>query len=310
MATTSKSGRTHYSFEKKALIHAKYRTCKSSKDRERVVEEHNIGTIQKLYNLASRIDATRPHAGSTDDWAADDGYSPERDYARLYLRDDYEAIEWTEDDDRVMVDHFGKTRIEELGVFLSRSETAVAYRARVLGLRNIPKYYDIKKVAPWLGIRVSDLLQLKRFGLEVFPCCDARGTVQITLVSTTSLARALLFRGLWKRLVDKFDADEIFIRDIIESIVDLQKGEAVWEPNPWVSHGHTSLNPYSSTCFGLFFDGHDSKMVGDDLDPRDLSPSVDVTSDYWRRGANGQDNSNQELVELESVVEEAELLPS
>lgn len=304
MSKEEKTGRTHYSFEKKALIHAKYRTCKSTQDRERVVAEHDIGTIQKLYNLASRIDATRPHAGSTEDWAADYGYSAERDYTRLYLRDDPETLQWTADDDRVITEHFGKTKIEDIGVFLSRSESAVAYRARELGMRNIPKYYDIKKVAPWLGIRVADVIKLEKFGLEVFPCCNSRGKVTIILVSTTSLARALLYAGIWKRLVDKFDADQFFIRDIVESVIALQRGQAVWEPNPWVSHGHTSLNPYSSTCFGLFFDGQDSKMVGDDLDPRDLHPQANVTSDYWRRGANGRDDSDQQLAALEEIVAE------
>jgi len=300
LTTTSKSERTHYSFEKKALIHAKYRTCKSGPDRLRVVREHDIGSIQRLYNLASRIDATRRHAGSSDDWADDDGYMASKDYARLYLRDSFKDLNWSEDDDRVMIDHFGRTPIEDIGLFLSRSETAVAYRARVLGLRNIPKYYDIKKVAPWLGIRVQDLLLMKKIGLEVFPCCDQSGEVKITLVSITSLARCLLFKGLWKRLVDKYDADEFFIRDVVASIVALQKGTAVWEPNSWVSHGHTSLNPYSYTCFGLFFDGNDTQMVGHDLDPRDLHPSLDITGDYWRRGENGKDTSDDQLEELEA----------
>lgn len=283
-------------------MHVCYPICKSPADRERLAADEGIGSLQKLYNMASRIDATRAHAGSTEDWMADDGYDATQDWSRLYLRDDPETLTWSEDDDRFLNEHYGKTKIEEIGVFLNRSETAVAYRVRELGLRNVPKYYDIRKVAPWLGLKVSDVLLLTRMGLEAFPCCDPSGQIRITLVSTTSLARTLLRGRLWKRLVDKYDADEFFVRDIIESIVALQKEEAVWEPSPWVSHGRVSLNPYSETCFGLFYDGFDEKMAGDDLDPRDLHPDAQVTSDYWRRGENGTDDSTEQLGTVTDVL--------
>lgn len=294
----SQQSRAQYSPETKARVHVCYPICKSPEDRKRLAEDEDIGSLQKLYNMASRIDATRAHAGSSEDWMADDGYDATQDWARLYLRDDPETVTWSKDDDRFLRDHFGRTKIEEIGVFLNRSETAVAYRVRELGLRNIPKYYDIRKVAPWLGLKVSDVMLMTKIGLEVFPCCNAEGEIKITLVSTTSLARTLLRGRLWKRLVDKYDADEFFIRDIIESIVALQKGEAVWEPSPWVSHGRVSLNPYSETCFGLFYDGYDEKMAGDDLDPRDLHPRAKVTSDNWRRGENGTDDSDEQLKTL------------
>ena len=286
------------------MIRACYPMCRSPEDRQLLADMYGIGSIQKLYNLASRIDATRPHAGSSEDWTAEDGYDPTRDFPRLYLRDDPNSLVWDQDADRFLRDHFGKTLIEGLAMFLQRSESAVAYRARIMGFRNVPKYYDLRKVAPWLGVQASDVLLMTKLGLEVFPCCDAKGQIKITLVSTTSLARVLLRGRLWKRLLDKRDADEFFIRDIVESIVSLQKENAVWEPNPWVSHGHTSLNPYSETCFGLFYNGYDEKMAGDDLDPRDLSPRSGVTSDYWRRGANGNDDSEKQLEVIGTLIKE------
>ena len=298
----SQQSRAQYSPETKARVHVCYPICKSPADRQRLADDENIGSLQKLYNMASRIDATRAHAGSTEDWMADDGYDATEDWARLYLRDDPNAVSWNADDDRFLREHFGKTKIEEIGVFLNRSETAVAYRVRQLRLRNIPKYYDIRKVAPWLGLKVSDVLLMTKLGLDVFPCCNADGEIKITLVSTTSLARTLLRGRLWKRLVDKYDADEFFIRDVIESVVALQKGEAVWEPSPRVSHGRVSLNPYSETCFGLFYDGFDEKMAGDDLDPRDLHPDARVTSDDWRRGENGSDDSDEQLATVDKSL--------
>jgi hypothetical protein len=301
------SNRAQYSDETKATVRAKYPLCKTPDDRDKLARECGIGSRQKLYNLASRLVATRPHTNSHVEWSGEDAaYDATRDDSRLYLRDDPDKLSWSADDDRYLREHFGRTFVEAIGFMLNRTETAVSYRARELGLRNIPRYYDAKKVAAWLGISMRDLLLLSRRGLDIFPCTDRYGKLKITLVSTTSLARVLLRDRLWKRLVDKFDADQFFVKDIIESIVALQREEAVWEPNSWVSHGHVSLNPFSEACFGWFYDGHDRKMAGADLDPRDLSPSANVTSDYWRRGANGQPAFERELAEL---ADEPELAP-
>jgi hypothetical protein len=323
---SNQQSRAQYSAETKAMVHACYPLCRTPADRDRLARDYDIESTQKLYNLASRINATRPHAGSSDDWTAEDGYDATRDYTRLYIRDNPDKLRWSKDDDRFIREHFGRTKIEAMGVFLRRSETAISYRARTLGLRNVPKYYDVRKVAPWLGLSISDLMLLTKFGLEVFPCTDVTGQVRITLVSTVSLARTLVRGRLWKRLVDRYDADRFFIKDIMESIVSLQKGSAVWEPNAWVSHGHVSLNPFSETCFGLFYDGYDSKMSGDkftprdlapnkvksinpntfdldqSLDPRDLSPDANVVSDDWRRGENGQDDSEDQLKTIDKEL--------
>lgn len=297
-AAKKSPSRAQYSPAKKAAVAIFYPLTSTPEDRDRLVEMLDVESRQKMYNLASRIGATRPHANSQQELTSDTGYDPTLDMSRLFLRDDPEKLVWTKDDDRYLRRHFGRTFIEAIGVFLNRSETAVAYRARKLGLRNVPKYYDVRKVAPWLGLSLSDFFLLTRFGLELFPCTDRNGKLKITLVSTTSLARVLVRRRLWKRLVDRRDADIIFIRDVLESIAELQKGEAIWEPNPWVSHGHTCLNPFSTACFGWLYNGNDPGMAGEDLDPRDLHPSANVTSDDWRRGAHGRDRSEDEVKEL------------
>jgi hypothetical protein len=108
---------------------------------------------------------------------------------------------------------------------------------------------------------------------------------------------------LWKELVDVYGADKFFIKDVVESVVAMQRNEANWEPNCWVSHGHTCLNPFSDTCFSWFYDGYDDKMAGFDLDPRDLAPTANVASDHWRRG------SRVEVKVVEDIdVEEAEMM--
>lgn len=295
--------RAQYARPKKAFVSILYPYCRTPKDKDRLAAMAFIDTRQKLYNLASRISATRPHVGSSQEISSDDGYHAVNDLSRLFLRDDPKTVVWSEDDDRYIRDHFGNTFIEEIGVFLDRSETAVAYRARELGLRNVPKCYDFCKVAPWLGLALSDLYLLSKHGLEIFPCTDSRGRVRIVLVSTTSLARVLIRGRLWKRLLNKerYDADEFFIKDIFESIVALQRGETIWEPNIWVSHGHTCLNPFSELSFGQFYCGVDKPMSEariDSLDPRDLAPSADVASDNWLRGTHGRDHSDQDLKEI------------
>lgn len=298
-----KGGRAQYSEEQKALVLAKYNLCFSSEDRIALADEAEVESLQKLYNLSSRLGATRPHSSSSEEWTSDapEGYDATQDFARLYLRDDFPG-RWSSKEDAFIEEHFGKSFIEEIGFFLNRSETAVLYRSRKLGLRNIPKYWSAAKVAPWLGIGLKDLLLLVRHGLEIFPCTDREGEVKIVLISTVSLARVLLRGRLYRKLLDpeKYRADEFFIRDVIESVVSLQKGEAVWEPNAWVSHGHTCLNPFADLSFGWFYDGYDKAMEGlEELDPRDLSVKADVTSNDWLRGENGQDDSDDKLKEID-----------
>jgi hypothetical protein len=297
------ANRAQYPEPVKQLVKRKYHLCKSRADRESLTLEcdalvrklmpeatHPPMTLQKLYNLASRLEATRGHANSSADWSdgSPDDFDPKSDLTRLTERDDPDLLEWTASDDRYLREHWRATEIEYIAYYLNRTETAVAYRARQLSLRNVPKYYDAAKVAPWLGLNSRQLTELlPTLGLELFPCCDRDGKPRITLVSTTSLARVLITNEFWKTLIDKRNADRFFIKDIIESMVALQDDEASWEPNLWVSHGHTSLNPFSEDSFGLFFDGYDRDMpaCGYDLDPRDLHPDRDVASDHWRRGS-------------------------
>ena len=290
--------RAQYPEPVKELVRRKYPLCRSRADREALTREcdalmrelnpeakHPPMSLQKLYNLASRLEATRGHSNTHVDWVGEgetEAYDAKNDTSRLLMREDPDTLEWTESDDRYLREHWGKTWIEQIGYFLQKSEIAIAYRARTLGLRNVPKYWDVEKVAAWLGMEVKEVtMLLPHKGLEIRPCCDANGRLKITLVSTMSLARVLVKDAFWKVLVDRRNADRFFIKDVIESVAALQDGDATWEPTPWVSHGHTSLNPFSETCFGWFYDGYDTNMAGWDLDPRDLAPSRNVGSAHW-----------------------------
>ncbi|WP_217924659.1 hypothetical protein [Miltoncostaea oceani] len=219
--------------------------------------------MPQLYNLACRLHVT----------AGDD--RPERDLARAkamepgrrLLREDPATTVFSADHDDYLTRHFGRLEIEVIAHFVGHTETAVAYRARRLGLRRAARHWELAKVMDWLGV---DGPTLRDWGVELHRCCDRRGRVRTILVESTDLARALVRGGCWQRLVAR-GADQFFIREIIESVLSVQKHGAPWE-RLWVSHGHVCLNPFSSPSFGLFYSGDDPKMTGADLDPSEISP--------------------------------------
>jgi hypothetical protein len=311
------TSRAQYSQETKERVYWRYPLLLSREDRLELAREEKIESLAKLYNLASRLEATRGH---------DLGEGPWSDPERLLLRIDPDTHVWLPKHDRYIRSAWRKLFIEQIAFRLDLPEIAVAYRARQLGLRAVCHYWDAKKVVAWLGISGRELLELAsppagKHGLELYPQRNRRGEFAIMLASATSLARVLAQDGLWKRLVDERNADKFFMREILESSVALQLseelaalrerqnrgerltvselerieslerrldphgGEHALEPNPWVSHGHTALNPRSEGCFGLFFTGYDDKMEGFDIDPADVEKSL-------RREANAVDPSS------------------
>ena len=308
--------RAQYSDNTKRNIYLMYPLCLTREDRIDLAEEEGIESLAKLYNLGSRLDATRGHAID-----ADEVYF---DIARLLIRDDPDTHAWLPKRDRYIKTAWRHLHIEKIAYRLRCSETAVAYRARQLGKRNVCYYWDARKVVRWLGLSGNELIELAKprrhprtknpaHTLELYPCRDRQGNYKIMLVSTMSLARVFAQDGFWKKLVDARGADRFFIKEIMEGSAAVQMtqeltelrhrlerddilspaelrrletleeqvaaigGEACFEPNVWVSHGHTSLNPYSDVCFGWFFDGYDEKMDGYDLNPWDLASAPDTS---------------------------------
>jgi hypothetical protein len=313
-----------YPDDVRLAIARKYSLALSRLDKRLLAEMYAIESEAKLYNLASRLKATRPHASTVARWTEAEipqveEYDPRTDVTRLLIRVDPESHTWTSEHDRYITERWaadeGKTRrlsIEEIAFFLDLSETAVAYRARILGLRNIPKYYDVSKVALWLGVTIGSLFKHgPSMGLDLYACTDRHGKMRrhpngeggIVLVSTISLARFLVEDHRHMKLIDR-GADKFFIRDILESVRELRTGEACWEPNIWVSHGHTCLCPWSAASFRAFFNGYDTDMegIGVTMHPRDLSPSRQVGSDVWKRENSRNIDAQDEELELPEDV--------
>src|SRR4051794_18268856 len=118
------ANRAQYSEEIKAIVKAKYPLCRTPADRDALAEELGISSRQKLYNLASRLLATRPHAsGIGEQYNEEDTYDATSDTSRLFLRDDPDTTEWTADQDRYLREHFGSIEIESIAFYLNRTET-------------------------------------------------------------------------------------------------------------------------------------------------------------------------------------------
>jgi len=54
---TENPTRAHYSEEVKSLVRTRYRDCRRVEEKEALARELGIGSVAKLYNLASRLGA-------------------------------------------------------------------------------------------------------------------------------------------------------------------------------------------------------------------------------------------------------------
>jgi hypothetical protein len=258
-----KNSRAKYTSHMKQLVRDKYPLCRTLEDKEELARELGMDSIHKLYNLASRLQVTR----SYDDWDAEDAdmpfgdrYDPTKDEQRLWQREDPKTTKFSAEDDRYLEAHFGRTPIDQIAFHREHTETATLYRARQLGLCKPVRYWDIRKVSPWLGMSVGELQQRSEEGLDIYPLCDREGRIQIQVVSTTSIARWIISHD--KELVER-DADKFFIKDIKEQIKALQKEEVRWESCIFLGAGHVCRNPFSGV-YGMFCTNTERHRAGED----------------------------------------------
>lgn len=267
MAKTT-TARTRYSPEIKEAVRTRYPLCRSYADKDALARELGIGSVAKLYNLASRLKVTQ-HPGSEGRESdalrsvVDRAFAPER----LLVREDPSECVFTSDDDDYLHRHFGRQHLAVMALHCNHTESAMTWRARKLGLRQPVRWWDLERVTAWLGMSGP---ALSRAGVHLYRCCDQRGRVRIVLVDAVELVNMLLDGGMWQSLVAR-GADQFFIRELIDAQLQVNRGQAEWEPT-WVSHSHTCLNPFSSLSFGLFYDGSDDKLLGADFTPADLDP--------------------------------------
>ena len=244
--------RARYSNWVKQQVRLRYPLCRTTEDKRQLAAELNIRdadgepSVPKLYNLASRLGATGRDAA--EQHVAAVASSEER----LLDREDPDTTEFSRESDRYLRSEFGRKPIGWIAVNIHHTETAVAYRARQLGLRKPVKYWNVRKVALWLSLTVEELRALRSEGIDVYPQHDRHGHLQLEVVSTSSLARWLKDDGNLAR-ARAAGADEFFIREVLESMEQAAAGESEFEACKFLSHGHVCQNPYAQeTSFGLY----------------------------------------------------------
>lgn len=254
-----KGQRTRYSPAVKEQVRKRYRLCRTTADKQALADELGIGSVSKLYNLASRLGAAGheedPHDRSAESFSTE----------RLLKREHPDEATFTRAADRYLKDEFGRRAIEDIAYHLGHSEPAILYRARHLKLRLPVKYWNIQKVAPWFGLEVAELKELAEEGLDIYPLADRHGKVKVEVVSTTSLGRWLKTPGNVERLREREPGpDEFFLLEIEESIADLVAERTEFERCKFLSHGHVCQNPFTENSFGLFCTNNEKYRAGED----------------------------------------------
>lgn len=224
-----------------------YGGCRNAQDRRElagrigIVNEDGSHSIERLYNLANRLGVTGRNSPMSESPVLAQGegrndFTPEFD---SYLRQEY-----------------GRRRLDSVAFHHGYSEPAALYRARQLGLRHACPYWDLDKVAGWLGFKESELTAR----VPLYPLPDRRGRRALTLVASTDLL-TLLDSEL-------AGADPFFLLELRE-IRELLAGGELLGPT-WLSHEGLCLNPYAMG-FGLFMGEEDEKSLVLDLTVEDLA---------------------------------------
>lgn len=255
----AKKERARYSNHVKDQVRKRYGLCRTTADKQALADELGIGTVPKLYNLASRLGATGKE-GIDETGGSEDSNLKER----LLLRENPNDTIFSAEAERYLTDEFGRRTVEAISFHINHSETAVLYRARHMGLRLPVKHWNIVKVSAWLGFDVDDFRTLSREGLDIHPQHDPEnGNLVLEVVSTTSLGRWLTISENIDR-VEAQDADQFFLKEIKESMDDLVHQRTQFERCKFLSHGHVCQNPYAEDSFGLFCSNYDRQLAGED----------------------------------------------
>lgn len=253
--------RPRYTDWQKLMLAIYYSMVDSSEDLQWLCDNIGLSNRGKAHNMASRDELTRKFQTQS--------YDPGADWTLLDYREDPATTVFEETTD----DHLRRTlnkrqTLAQIAFFRCHTEIALAYRARKLGLRKAARYWDLRYVSRWLNVSKSDL---EAIGVKILPIANRRGRVGVYLVETHSLAAALSKNGMYQRLITHRDSDKFFIREVIESSVQVKQGVAEFESCPWISHAHTSLNAYCEGSFGMHYDGSD-QYISQSFTPEKLDP--------------------------------------
>ena len=246
-----KAERQRYKQWQKDMVSEEYSKCRTKADKLALARRAGIATETRLYNLASRLNATGSNDGGR--YVGNEGSS------RLIERLD--DVHWSERDDEYLRSEFGRRHVEDIASHLRHSEPATLYRARKIKLRKPVKYWRLEKVSAWLGIEPEQLRSMRELGIEVHPLTAPDGSVAVELIATTSLAR---WMNAYPDQVADLAADEFFIREIEETVQEILNKETHFELCSFLSHGHVCFNPRSLSSYGFYCTNSDRYVAGND----------------------------------------------
>lgn len=259
--------RPRYTDWQKEMMALLYALADGPESLEWLRKRIGLSSRSKLHNMASRDKYTRKFQG--------EAYDPQNDATLLDRRMDPATTVFDQDFDEHLERSFSKKQtLAQIAFFRGYTEIAAAYRARQLGLRRPAQYWDLRYVCRWLGVSKGELEVIGRpVGLKILACCNRRGKIGIWLVDAETLAATLAQKGVAAKLASERRADKFFIREVIEASLSVKQGIDTWEPCPWISFAHTSLNPYCEVSMGMHYNGQDP-AIRTSYYPEQLQPHL------------------------------------
>lgn len=267
------------------LITNFYPWAQNPEDRVQIQLGCGYAKIAHLYTAANKAGVTAQRGKSGSGKRMEAAYTPERLLEREQLAQGFTK----RDDEYLKANFFDKRPLEEIAFICGRTESAMMYRARHLGLRKFCKYWPLEKAVGWMGMSEDELVS---HGMLVYPCTDQTGTLRITLVSTSSLGR-IAQDPVLRALLGAADADEYFLAELDEHWQALQDDTLVCEASRWVSHSHTCINPRSGEVFECAYNGSDMRVR-----------NLNVLPSYITVGASSWQTPLKDLVEVYEADDE------
>lgn len=262
--------RERFTDEQRALVAARYPACRTREEKLQLMREAGISSLRRLYQLAYTLGVTRPSLDLSDqrfaEYVAGDKSSvleqrraDEKTRKEVRARRDDPRRPFKDTEDQLLQAQFGRLELWRIAAQLERSETALLYRARHLGLRQAAFGFELELAAQWMDLTPE---QLRRaVGGKVLqhePACDNPG---VRWVPTVALGEMIRRIGKW--LIRERNPDPFFIREIQESAKIIEEARALKSGTDriaacaWLDHSNQCRNPSAGPCFSLFCDGAD-----------------------------------------------------
>lgn len=231
---------------------AEYPYCTTPDEKQELADSLGMDSLNKLYNLASRLKATR----TTNEDDMHMGIEQADDVEAMLLKDQNAKViskisttVFTEADDEYLKNHWGNTKLSMISAQRRHSEPALLYRARHLGLRKLQPQWDIKDVSRYISLPEDYLLHISE--LQIMSTqSSVENKLAHKFVSTINLYN-------WIQTVDLMQdsngsVDEFFLKELEESHDGIMNLRERWEGCKFITPDHRCSNPASFNSYGLY----------------------------------------------------------